>query len=346
MKIAIDAMGGDLAPAEIVKGVLQAARDLPEIGFLLAGNKPVLETELSRSGSARVKNIDLIHTTQVIEMNESPVDALRRKRDSSLMKCIRLVRHKEADGFVSAGNTGAAVAGATIAFGLLENVKRPGIAVPLPTQSGQSYLIDVGANIHCNPVHLLQYGIMTSTYCKHMGKIKNPRVGLLNIGVEDSKGNELVKQSLDLFKKVPLNFTGNIEGQEIFKGECNVIVCEGFMGNVILKSTEGGGELFLESLALEMEQEKAHIKDMEPLMRIFRRIKERVDYSAYGGAPLLGVNGVCIICHGRSDAQAIFNAIKVAVGFVRQKINEEITRELSQIHLSWLDLLKSWRTYR
>jgi glycerol-3-phosphate acyltransferase PlsX len=342
MRIAIDAMGGDFAPAEIVKGALQVAPELPETSLILIGNKEEIEKHIQ----GRPVNIEIVPASQVIAMEESPLDAIRQKQDSSLVRCFQFVSENKADALISAGNTGAAVAGATIFWGLLPGIKRAGISIPLPTEKGISYLIDVGANIYCHPIHLLQYGIMASVYIKYIKKIENPRVGLLNIGEEDSKGNLLVQETWKLMKKAPINFVGNIEGNDLFNGECEVIVCEGFVGNVILKVTEGCADFFTRKVFSLLTRAKQQFPQIDSLMHLLDTLKKQSDYSEYGGAMLLGVNGICIISHGRSNAKAISNAIKVASESVKYQINNNIIRELHKTKLTWLDLLKSWRTYR
>lgn len=336
-------MGGDHAPEEVVKGALLTAPEFPDDTLLLVGDQAAVNKHLGANPPA---NIKVIHAPQVIGMDEPPVEAIRGKRDSSLVQALKLVARKEADAFISAGNTGAAVAGATLLWGFLEGIKRPGIAIPLPTKKGVAYLIDAGANIYCHPIHLLQYGIMAAVYCKHARNVENPRVGLLNIGEEDSKGNELVQATLKLFRKAPINFIGNMEGQNLFSGNCEVIVCEGFVGNVILKVTEGCAEFVIQTFAKKLTEKKDSIPQFETLMGVLSDIKKQGDYSEYGGANLLGVNGICIIGHGRSNAKAIYNAIKVAINSARHHINDAITQELHKTKLTWLDLLKSWKTHR
>lgn len=341
--IAIDAMGGDHAPEEVVKGALMVAPEFPNATLVLVGDQDAVGKHL---GANKPPNIKVIHASQAIGMNESPVEAIREKRDSSLVKALKLVARKEADAFISAGNTGAAVAGATLLWGFLEGIKRPGIAIPLPTKKGVAYLIDAGANIYCHPIHLLQYGIMAAVYCKHVRAIENPRVGLLNIGEEDSKGNELVQETLKLFRKAPINFIGNMEGQNLFSGNCEVVVCEGFVGNVILKVAEGCIDFVSQTFANKLMEKKDSIPQFEALLGLLNNIKKQGDYSEYGGANLLGVNGICIISHGRSKAKAISSAIKVAINSAQHHINDAITQELLKTKLTWLDLLKSWKTHR
>ena len=343
MKIAVDAMGGDFAPAEIVKGSLLAASLLTNTTILLVGDHEIIKKHI---GNNIPSNVEIVPASQTIGMEESPVEAIRQKPDSSLTKGLSYVAGKKADAFVSAGNTGAVVAGATIFWGFLPGVKRAGISIPLPTEKGVSYLIDAGANIYCHPIHLLQYGIMAAVYAKHIRKIENPKVGLLNIGEEDTKGNLLVREAWALMKKAPINFIGNIEGNNIFKGDCEVIVCEGFVGNVILKVAEGCGEFFNHNFISSLIKVKDQIPQFDSLTQILDKIRKQTDYSEYGGAMLLGVNGICIISHGRSNAKAISNAIRVATEAVKNQINDNIVKELDKTKLTWLDLLKSWKTHR
>jgi len=343
MKIAVDAMGGDRAPEEIVKGALLAAGTFPDVSILLMGDKPAIEKHISGNTP---KNIEIVQTSQVIDMDESPVEAIRQKTDSSLVKCFAYAKEKNADAVVSAGNTGAVVAGATIFCGFLPGIKRAGISIPLPTEKGVTYLIDVGANIFCHPIHLLQYGIMAAVYAKHIKKVDNPRVGLLNIGEEDTKGNELVQETWALMKKAPINFSGNIEGNYIFKGDCEVIVCEGFVGNVILKVVEGAAEFLTRSFMGSLMKLKDQIPQFDAILPGLDKIKKQSDYSEYGGAMLMGIDGVCIISHGRSNAKAIANAIKVAVESVNSQVNKHIVDELNKTKLTWIDLYKSWKTHR
>ena len=334
-------MGGDNAPGEIVKGALSAAQRFPETIIILAGDTVVIEEEIAKTGP-KPANIEISHATQVVGMSDSPVDAIKNKPDSSLIKSIKLVMKQEASAVISAGNTGALVAGSTLILGFLPSVKRPGIAIPIPTRTGISYLIDAGANINCNPLHLLQYAIMASIYCEKTRGISKPKIGLLNIGSEDTKGNELVKETRELLEKSGLNFIGNIEGQNLFNGTCDVIVCEGFVGNVLLKTIEGLGDFLKQLLAKSIEQ----IGNKEIGAMLVGKLQSKTDYSEYGGALLLGLNGIVIKSHGRSNAKAIENAIKVAIESAQHNLNDEIIKYLNALEISWLDILKSWRASR
>lgn len=347
MKIALDAMGGDKAPSEIVRGAVLASENIPDITLQLAGDQNTLKSELNSTGKT-FTNIEIIPSTQVVSMTDSPVEAIRTKPDSSLINCIKSVKKREASAFISAGNTGAVVAGATMLLGFLQGVKRPGIAVPFPTKKGLCYVIDGGANIHCNPLHLLQYGIMASVYCQQARGIPNPKVGLLNIGEEDTKGNELVKQTFALLKKSGVNFIGSIEARSIFNGDCDVIVCEGFVGNVMLKCVEGFAEFTMSGIMGAVKSYSEEHGESKPMDNILMKLKKKGDYAEYGGAPLLGLNGIVIICHGRSNARAIANAISVAVESTRHNLNKEILKHLNTVqkYISWIDILKSWKARR
>ncbi|MDQ7781110.1 MAG: phosphate acyltransferase PlsX [Planctomycetota bacterium] len=329
--ISVDAMGGDHAPAEIVAGVLQAAQKWPDTGILLVGNQDAVGPILKSLVTEVPENLAVIHAPSVITMEDTPVDAIRKKPDSSIVLSAELVRRGEAAAMVSAGNTGACVAIASLLLGLLDGVKRPGIAVPMPTPDGCAILIDAGANMSCKPAHLLQYGAMASVYYENIFGVKRPKVGLLNVGVEDAKGNELVKQTRSLFQKSTLNFIGNIEGQDIYRGNCNVVVCEGFVGNVILKATEGVAEtveiLLTKSLRGLVDSQGRSQLGCDPVAIV----KEKMDYAEYGGAPLLGLKGACIICHGRSRGKAICNAIRVARDIARHQVNDQIVNQVRDL---------------
>jgi phosphate acyltransferase len=329
MRIAIDGMGGDHAPEEIVRGVIEAAPEVPEAKLVVTGPterlKPIFDSLPAQP------NVEILHASQVIEMDEEPVQAFRRKSDSSMRVALRLVKHGEADAIISAGNTGALVGGAMLGLGELEGVKRPAIAIPIPTEGGCSALLDVGANPQCKPIHLLQYGVMGSLYIKFLRSgLANPTVGLLNIGEESTKGTALTREAYPLFQKSSLNFVGNVEPFRIFAGKVDVIVCDGFTGNIILKTTEGLGSFMLRQLSNGLASSADIKKGVD-------KIASRLDYSEYGGAPVLGVRGIVLKCHGRSKARAIANAIKSTAGFVRNKLNDHIRDEIKKMsRWNWL----------
>jgi glycerol-3-phosphate acyltransferase PlsX len=327
MRVALDAMGGDLAPCEITRGAALAMRNLPDVELVLVGDEKILHDELRREGNP--ERVTVFHASQAVGMNERGAEVLRKKPDSSIVRAVELVVRKEAHAVVSAGNTGAVVAASTLLMGLLPGVKRPGIAITFATQSRLSTIIDVGANINCKPVHLLQYGAMAGVYNRCISHAASPTVGLLNIGQEDEKGTSLVKETHDLLKGSHLNFVGNIEGRDIHKGVCDVVVCEGFVGNVILKATEGLAEYLLSTILKEIS--RAGLDSSHPVYRSAIELKRQNDYSEYGGAPLLGVNGITIICHGSSDAKAIFNAVRAACDFEKLHLNQDIVQELKRL---------------
>lgn len=328
MRIVIDAMGGDKAPYEIVKGALLAANQYKNIEVILTGDQNALERLLVSSFRPIPKNIAIMHASQVVEMDEPGIAALRKKIDSSITKSIQLVAKGDAVAVVSAGNTGAAVAASTMHLKMLKGVDRPGIIAALPTRRGHCIVIDVGANLKCKPVHLLQYSIMSSVFCKYIHGIKKPRVGLLNIGEESGKGNDLVKEAYNLLRESNLNFIGNVEGMDICEGKCDIVVCEGFVGNVLIKFAEGIAEGLLGTLGDEASKGPWTRMGLKLLRPALRRLRARMDYSEYGGVPLLGVEGICIICHGRSDFKAIQNAIKEAIQFAKHNVNGHIVTEL------------------
>lgn len=313
-------MGGDHAPAEVVKGSLVALERFPKLSILLVGDQEQIGAALEAQG-ADTDRIIIRHAGEIVEMGESPVEALRRKHDTSIQRSMEALRAREVEAVVSAGDTGGVVASATLFARRLKGVKRHGIAIPVPTITGRALLMDVGANIHCKPVHLLQYAIMASAYARAVMGIKNPRVGLLSVGEEEAKGNDLVKQARHLLSQADMDFVGNVEGQAIFRGIADVIVCDGFVGNVILKVAEGLAEAFIHTVLSAAQSADSVSSESKEWMG---GIRERLDYSATGGAPLLGVEGSVIICHGRSKAKAIANAIGVAVSFTRTGINDQI----------------------
>lgn len=328
MRIAIDAMGGDHAPAEIVRGAVEGLSYLnPGDELVLLGKEDVIRAHLGSDASN--KQIVIQHCPEVIEMDDSPVEALRQKKNSSIMIMAKLASERAVDAVISAGNTGACAAACQLKMRTLAGLQRPGIAVVLPSFHGPLTVCDVGANVAPKPHHLLQYAQMASAYAEAVLKIKGPRVGLLSIGSEEVKGSPLVKQTHELLKQDPsVNFIGNIEGRELFNGACEVAVCDGFVGNVVLKLVEGLSHGIFETIQHEIAQESAELA--ERFKPVVKTIWARHDYSEYGGAPLLGVDGVCIICHGSSDRRAIKNAVRVSVDFVKSGVNEMILSRLTE----------------
>ncbi|MHB1421694.1 MAG: phosphate acyltransferase PlsX [Gemmataceae bacterium] len=326
MLIALDAMGGDHAPGPIVAGAVQAVAADPQLSVLLVGDQAKLEPLLS--GVAHRDRLPLFHCTQAVGMEESPVVALRKKPDNSISRCWQLLAQEKVEGIVSAGNTGAMVAGGLFLKRYLKNVRRPGIAAVMPTLKGPCVLIDVGANVNPKPEHLFQYGVMGSIFARNILQRLQPTIGLMNVGSEEQKGHDLAKETHALFHNSSLQglFVGNVEGRDIHRGAADVVVCDGFVGNVILKTSEGVFEFALKMVfqellgALDVERDKAR-QALESLIH-------RYDYSAFGGAPLLGIDGVCIICHGSSGDRAIKNALGVAANYARAHLNELIVKEL------------------
>ncbi len=329
MRIAVDAMGGDSAPSEIVKGAVNAARKFSSHEIILVGDQKQIHEELDLIGTT-FENLSVVHSSQVVGMTESATVAVRKKVNSSITRSVKLVAEKEADAIVSAGNTGATVAAATLFLRTLEGVKRPGIGVTIPTFHGVCLVIDAGANIKCKPAHLLQYGVMASFFCKYILNIKKPRVGLLNIGEEDVKGNDLVKEAFALLSNSPLNFIGNAEGRDVFDGKFDIVVCEGFVGNVLLKFAEGLSISLLSAFVAEAKKNTLTKLGIWLCKPTFKQLRSKMDYSEYGGVPLLGIDGICIIAHGRSDSMAIQNAIREAIQFGKYQVNKHIVSELER----------------
>ncbi len=328
MRIALDVMGGDYAPDEIIKGAIEAKPLLDaEDRLILLGNREMIESFFSHN-NVSFQDFDIVDAPENIGMDESPVDALRKKRKSSIAIMCRMATHGEADSVISAGNTGACVAGCQMRMRTLEGVLRPGIAVVLPTLGGPVTMCDVGANVACKPINLYQYAVMASVYSNRVLGIKNPRIAIMSIGEEDAKGNELVKKTRQLLKSDPnLNFIGNLEGRDIFDGVSDVVVCEGFVGNVILKLTEGLVNMIFK--AIKQELLAASMKLALEFKPVMTEIYKKYDYHEYGGAPLLGINGNAIICHGTSKSRTIKNAIMASKKYYSLRINEQIMEYLS-----------------
>ena len=328
MKIAVDAMGGDNAPAEIVAGAVEAAREY-NIHVILVGYRERIEHELKKY---QIKNLPIYiqHASEVVGMDDSPSKALRRKKNSSLKVAIDLVRDGRAQGVISAGNSGAAMALAMFTLKKLENIDRPAIVTNLPTVKGSTVILDVGGNVDCKPLHLAQFAVMGSVYATYILGKSVPRVGLLSNGEESSKGNELTRETDALLKNSSLNYVGYIEGGDIFPGDIDVIVCDGFVGNIVLKTSEGLALAMTEILKNELSANlKSRIGAL--LSRdALRRLKAKIDYKEYGGAPLLGVNGNCFICHGSSCRKAIKNAIRFSAEFAKQRVNDHLVAEMGR----------------
>lgn len=326
--IAVDAMGGDHAPKSEVEGAIRAARSLG-VRVVLVGKQDILRKELAQHDASGLP-IEIQHATEIVTMEDSAAKAVRTKRDSSIRVAARLVRDGLAQGVVSAGNTGAVMATAKMVQGMIPCVDRPALASAFPTLKGTPVIVvDVGANVDCSPRMLAQFAVMGEIYSRVIFHTERPRVGLLSIGEEEHKGNELTRAATPLLKALPINFIGNVEGRDIYTGDIDVIVCDGFIGNVALKVSEGLVDMISKMLRESLEATITRKIGYVLARTAFQDFKKRVDYSEYGGAPLLGVKGVCIIAHGRSNPNAIKNAIRVAKEFAGGCANERIAAELN-----------------
>lgn len=325
MRIAVDAMGGDYAPEEIINGTLMAAETWPDLELVLVGKQERISPFFK---GMKPTNISLVEASEEIGMDEHPANAVRKKKDASIVVATRLVKLREADAVVSAGSTGAQMAAALLGLGRIKGIERPAIGTVLPTAEGGKLILDVGANLDASPEHLSQYALMGSIYAEKILRISNPRVGLLNIGSEEGKGNELTQKTYPLLKEAQINFIGNIEGRDVPYGRADVVVCEGFVGNVMLKTAEGLAGVFVQLIKERITStmiRKLGAMAVKPGLKEFAQM---MDYAEYGGAPLLGVNGISIICHGSSKTKAIFNAIRVAQECVQVRLIEQIRADL------------------
>jgi glycerol-3-phosphate acyltransferase PlsX len=332
MKLAIDAMGGDFAPRNIVAGAVAALHDNSHITHLhLVGDKARVEAELRRLGASD-NRIEIVHASEVIEMDDPPAQAVRRKKDSSMCRAIDIVKHGTADAIVSAGNTGALLTASHLKLRTLEGVDRPGLAVVLPAPQNVFVLMDVGANLEPHPSNLVQYAIMGSMYSKEILGYERPRVAVLSIGTEEMKGNELTLEAHRLLKQTDLNFVGNMDGHDLFANHADVVVTDAFVGNAVLKACESTARLV--GWWLKDEIKKNPLRMLGGLLALgaFQSLKRKADPDEYGGAVLLGINGICIKAHGASSPKAVKNAIRVATEFVECQFNEHIVRETRKFH--------------
>ncbi len=318
-------MGGDFGPHIVVPAAIDAARH--GIAIALVGDEARIQAELSRLDTAGL-DIEIVPASQVVEMEDKPADALRRKKDSSIQVACRYVKEGHADGVVSAGNSGATVACGMFILGRIKGVQRPALAGVLPTEKKPCVLIDVGANVDSRPEHLLQFGLMADVLARCVLGFEKPSVGILSIGEEEGKGNATVKEAFDLFRDSQLNFIGNVEGRDIFTGDVDVVVCDGFVGNIALKLSEGLAHSM--GKIMKRELKSSWLSKLGALLsfRAFRRFKKVVDYAEYGGAPLLGLKGIAVVCHGKSNPKAMTNAILVAARYVSNKAHEHLATEL------------------
>src|SRR5437868_5798515 len=331
VRIALDAMGGDHAPDEIVKGAVLAARELP-VEILLVGQEAVVRKHLSATDGALPRNIEVVDALEVVEMDDTALAPLRKKKNSSIRICANLVAEGRANAFVSAGNTGAAWTSARVVMGMVEGVSRPALAAIVPSAKGHTRLRDVGANVETKPQHLREFAVMGHFYAQMLFGLDAPRIGLISIGEEEGKGNELTKETYRVLKETGLNFIGNAEGRDIYNGNADVVVCDGFTGNVVLKASEALGEMVWKLIKTEAKKSVMSKIGGKMLKPALTSLRKRMDYSEYGGAPLLGVKGGCIVCHGRSNAKAIKNALRVARAFAMNRVDEKIQERVNDLH--------------
>lgn len=331
MRIALDAMGGDFGLAPNIEGALAALTASPDLSITLVGDQSQIEASLASIGSDLKDRLEVFHCSEVVGMKDKPAEAMRKKPDNSIAKCWYLLATKKVDGLVSAGNTGAVVAAGLFLKRFLKTVRRPGIAATMPTTKGKTIIMDVGANVFPKPGHLLQYGVMGAAYAKYMYGQSNPTIGLMNVGEEEGKGHDLVQKTYELFRNSPLKdqFAGNVEGRDVHKGAVDVIITDGFVGNVLLKHAEGLFEFMMGVVkknilgVLQAEQVIAG--------QAMQALVDKLHHSSAGGAPLLGIDGVCIICHGSSNSRSIGNALTLAAQNVRVGLNDKIVQELAAL---------------
>jgi glycerol-3-phosphate acyltransferase PlsX len=329
--IVVDAMGSDKAPEPEIRGAILAARQLG-VRVHLVGPEDILRPVLRNALRGQKLPVFIVPASEWITMNDKAAQAVRNKRDSSMRVGLKMVREGRAAGFFTAGNTGAAMATAKMVLGMLSGVDRPALATILPTPNGwPSLLLDVGANVDCEPENLVQFAMMGQMYAKHVLKVEEPRVGLLSIGEEDAKGNSLTRDTFPLLRELPINFMGNVEGRDLFNGRVDVAVCDGFVGNVALKSVEGAAHLFGSVLRESLKSTVTSQVGALLSQRALKDFKKRLDYSEYGGAPLLGVRGVCIVGHGSSNDRAIMNGIRVTAEFAQAEVNSGIESAMKAV---------------
>lgn len=331
MKIIIDAMGGDHAPEEIVAGVAMALREFPDTSFVLTGDRERIETLLEKQEGYDKGRVEVIHTTQVIEMDDAPVKALKEKKDSSMVAALTALSEGKGQMMISAGCTGALVAGATLIVKRMEGIKRPALAPVLPSQTGEVLLIDGGANADCKPQYLQQFGVMGSIYMQKVFGLEEPNVALINNGAEEEKGSELTKKAYQLLKEAPIHFVGNAEGRDLLSGDYDVLVCDGFTGNIVLKFLEGCAKTILGMLKGYIKESGSAKVGALFMKGAFSKLKKKMDYKEYGGALLLGLNGGVMKAHGSSDETAVFHAISAARKFIEGDVVQVIRQEIAKL---------------
>ena len=327
--LALDAMGGDFAPAATVQGAVEAAR-LFGLHVVLVGREAEIRKELGRHRGASARLIDVVDAPEVVEMNEAPTAPVRSKRNSSMAVALRLVRDGAADAFVTAGNTGASMVAAKLTLGMIPGVERPALAATIPGIDHPTLLLDVGANVDCKPLHLLQFAIMGHFYSQAVMGVGRPRLGLLSVGEEEGKGDRLTQEAFRLIADAGLGFVGNVEGRDVYGGTVDVVVCDGFVGNVVLKVSEGLGEMIFGLLKREAKRRPLSAAGFLLAKGAFGGLKRQVDYAEYGGAPLLGVRGPCLVGHGRSSAKAIRNALRVAHSYATRGVIAHIAERVTE----------------
>lgn len=336
MLILVDAMGGDNAPREIVYGCMDAINENSDFDILLVGDKNKIDSILKEKNFNN-KRLDVYHTTEAITNEDSPVKAIKRKKDSSIVVGLEMLKDKKADVFLSAGNTGALMAGSKIILGMLDGVDRPALMSFLPTSKGLAVIVDAGANTMCKPVNLLQFGVMGSLYISQVFNVKNPRVGIVNVGAEENKGNDLVKSAYTLLKQADINFIGNIEGRQVLDGDADVLVCDGFVGNVLIKTLEGAAGYLFGSIKDIFNKNLLTKVSALLVKKELKNFKKHMDYTEYGGVPLLGVNGKVIKAHGSSNAKAIKNAVIRAKSYVKSNVLEQIREDFKNMEVEEIE---------
>lgn len=331
MKIAVDAMGGDYAPGVVIEGVLLALQEIPGLQLVLVGHQEKLSFYLEKAGLINHPQVELVHAEQVVEMSDHSTDSIRSKKHSSITVCADLMKAGRADAIVSAGHTGAAVAATKVRLRTLEGVDRPALATAMPAVGGKNILIDVGANTDCTPMNLAQFAVMGELYAQLTFGLESPRIGLLSVGGEDVKGNDLTKEVFKILSNMPINFVGNVEGHDIFhKSTCDVIVCDGFTGNSILKASEGLARATYHWLKEAFTRNPIRQTGAFLAKEAFRDLKKISDSEEFGGAPLLGIRGVCIIGHGASSPKAIKNAIRLADTYLKHGLTDRIVKRINE----------------
>lgn len=332
MKIGVDLMGGDNAPEAIVSGVQLALKKYQNIDFVLFGRQEELENVLHKHKLLHEKRVSLVDAPQVVKMDDNSAIALRAKKNSSISIAVSYMKDGKIDAVVSAGHTGAAVASSVVKMRTLPNIDRPGIATIFPSPTGPFVLLDAGANVDAKSEHLVQYAIMGEIYAKYILGRENPRIGILSIGEEEEKGNELTKKTLKELNKLPINFIGNVEGSDLFENKIDVVICDGFVGNIVLKTSESLAKSLSRILKKLLKKTPVRLAGALLSQNAFKELKRLSDYAEYGGAPLLGINGTCIIAHGSSSPKAIMNAIRVAKEFIQHDINHRITKRWEAVN--------------